>query len=149
MKGIDPPHTTFAEEIICDAVFWNPVPNATDWYILMIKKWFIMIRLNQVLITGLKINRIDEMNICNRKQATNLDTMKVDDNDICEIIESVHRRDKFDIVFDIDIVSECEYNEGSSENEEESSGENDNKEYDEIRQRLMVVIFYYMNIIQK
>ena len=97
------------------------------------------------------MNRIDEMNTCNRKQATNLDTMKVDDNDICEIIESVHRRDKFDIVFDINIVSECEYNEGSSENEEESSGENDNKEYDEIRQRLIVVIFllyeYYSEVI--
>ena len=132
-------------------MFWNPVPNATDWYILMIKQWFIMIRLNQVLIIGLKMNRIDEMNTCNRKQATNLDTMKVDDNDICEIIESVHRRDKFDIVFDIDIVSECECNEGSSENEEESSGENDNKEYDEIRQRLMAVIFllyeYYSEVI--
>ena len=58
----------------------------------MIKKWFIMIRLNQVLIIGLKMNRMDEMNTCNKNQASNLDTMKVDDNDICEIIESVHRR---------------------------------------------------------
>ena len=46
MKGVEPQHTTFAGEIICDAMFWNPVPNATDWYTLMTKKeGFVMIRL--------------------------------------------------------------------------------------------------------
>ena len=33
--------------------------------------------------------------------------MKIDDRDVCEIIEEIHRRDKFDKDFDIDIVSEC------------------------------------------
>ena len=36
----------FSGEIICDTVFWNPAPNATDWYTPMIKKdGFVMIRL--------------------------------------------------------------------------------------------------------
>ena len=46
MKGVDPSHTFFAGEIICDAVFFDPVHNAIDWYIPMIKNdCFVMIRL--------------------------------------------------------------------------------------------------------
>ena len=33
--------------------------------------------------------------------------MKIDDEDMNEVIEEIHRRDKFDKEFDIDIVSEC------------------------------------------
>ena len=36
MKGIEPQQTTFAGEIICDALFWNPVPGEVDWYTQMI-----------------------------------------------------------------------------------------------------------------
>ena len=25
MKGVEPPQITFSGELICDAVFWNPV----------------------------------------------------------------------------------------------------------------------------
>ena len=36
----------FSGEIIRDTVFWNPTPNATDWYTPIIKKdGFVMIRL--------------------------------------------------------------------------------------------------------
>ena len=49
--------------------------------------------------------------------------MKIDDNDVCEIIEEGHRRDKFDKDFDIGLISECEENENNSEDEEETSGE--------------------------
>ena len=85
MKGVDPSHTFFAGEIICDAVFFDPVHNAIDWYIPMIKNdCFVMIRLKQVLITSLKIKSIDETNMipntCNKKQATSLDAMKIDDS---------------------------------------------------------------------
>ena len=41
---------------------------------------------------------------------------------VCEIIEQVHRRDKFDKEFDIRLISECEYDEDSCENEEGDSG---------------------------
>ena len=44
--------------------------------------------------------------------------MKVDSDDINEIIEEVHRKDKFDKQFDIGLMSECEYNEGSNNNKE-------------------------------
>ena len=49
--------------------------------------------------------------------------MKIDDDDICEIIEAVYRRDKFDKEFDIGLISECEEDGSNSEDEEESSGE--------------------------
>ena len=49
--------------------------------------------------------------------------MKMDDEDIREIIEQVYRRDKFDKEFDIGLISECEEDGSNSEDEEESSGE--------------------------
>ena len=49
--------------------------------------------------------------------------MKIDDEDIREIIEEVYRRDKFDKEFDIGLISECEEDGSNSEDEEESSGE--------------------------
>ena len=42
--------------------------------------------------------------------------MKVDDNDLCKIIGELHRRDKFDKEFDIGLISECGYDEDTSEN---------------------------------
>ena len=86
------------------------------------------------------MKRIDEKNMlpntCSKKQATSLDTMKVDDNDECEIIEEVYRRE-----FDIGMIFECEYDEKSSEGEEWSSGESNNEDGDELRQILLVVTF--------
>ena len=35
--------------------------------------------------------------------------MKIDDEDMNEVIEEIHRRDNFNKLFDIDVVSECEY----------------------------------------
>ena len=60
---------------------------------------------------------------CNKKEATNQRAMKIDDDDICEIIEEVYRRDKFDKEFDIGLISECEKDGSNSENKEESNGE--------------------------
>ena len=49
MKGVDPPQTPFAGEIIYDVLFWNPVPGAVDWYTSMRKQVvMVMIRLKQV-----------------------------------------------------------------------------------------------------
>ena len=45
--------------------------------------------------------------------------MRLDDNDINEIIEKGHRRDKFHKGFDIDLIFEYEYDEDSSEMKEE------------------------------
>ena len=113
---------------MCDAVFWNPVPNAIDWYTPMSKReGLVMIRLKQVLITGVTMKMISDKNMlpnkCNKKQATNQGVMKIDDDDVCEIIEEVYRGDKFDKEFDIGLISECEDNESISEDEKESSGD--------------------------
>ena len=106
MKGVEPQQTTFAGEIICDALFWNPVPGAVDWYTSMRKQeGMVMIRLKQVLVTGVTMMKISEENILpskyNKKEATNQGAMKIDDEYIKEIIEEVYRRDKFDKEFDI------------------------------------------------
>ena len=62
-------------------------------------------------------------NKCNKKQATNQGAMKIDDDDVCEIIEEVYRRDKFDKETNIVLISECEDDENISEDEEESNGD--------------------------
>ena len=91
MKGVEPQQTTFAGEIICDALFWNPVPGAVDWYTSMRKQeGMVMIRLKQALLTSETMLKISEENMlpnkCNRKEATNQGAMKIDDEDIKEII---------------------------------------------------------------
>ena len=128
MKGVEPQQTPFSGEIICDALFWNPVPGAVDWYTSMRKQeGMVMIRLKQALLTSETMLKISEENMlpnkCNRKEATNQGAMKIDDEDIKEIIEEVYRRDKFDKEFDIGLISECEEDGSNSEDEEESSGE--------------------------
>ena len=60
---------------------------------------------------------------CNKKEATNQGAMKIDDDDICKIIEEVYRRDNFDKEFDIELISEYEEDGSNSQDEEESSGE--------------------------
>ena len=86
-----------------------------------------MIRLKQVLMTGVTMMKITKENMlpnkCNKKEAANQGAMKIDDEDISEIIEEVYRRDKFDKEFDIGLISECEEDGSNSEDEEESSDE--------------------------
>ena len=86
-----------------------------------------MIILKQVLMTGVTMMKITEDNMlpskCNKKEATNQRAMKIDDDDICDIIEEVYRRDKFEKVFSIGLISECEEDRSNSEGEKESSGE--------------------------
>ena len=69
-----------------------------------------MIKLKQVLITGVTMKRIGDKNMLpdkyNTKQATNQEVMKIDDDDACEIIEKIYRRDKLDKEFDIGLISE-------------------------------------------
>jgi len=106
LMGVEPQPSAFTGEIICDAVFWNPVPNAIDWYTPMFKReGLVIIRLKQVLITGMTMKMISDNNMlpnkCNKKQATNQGAMKIDGDNVCEIIEEVYRRDKFDKEFNI------------------------------------------------
>ena len=113
MTGVEPQQSPFAGEIICDAVFWNPVPNAIDWYTPMSKReGLVTIRLKQVLITDVTMKMISDNNMlpnkCNKKQVKIQGAMKIDDDDdVCEIIEEVYRRDKFDKEFNIELIYEC------------------------------------------
>ena len=64
MMGVKPQQYDFSGEIICDALFWNPVPNAIDWYTPMKKReGMVMIRLKQVLITGVTMKMISDNNM--------------------------------------------------------------------------------------
>ena len=68
------------------------MPNIIDWYTPMSKReGLVMIRLKQVLITGVTVKMISDKNMlpnkCNEKQATNQGAMKIDDDDVCEIIK--------------------------------------------------------------
>ena len=78
-------------------------------------------------MTSVTMIKISEENMlpskCNKKEANNHGAMKIYDDDICEIIEEVYRRDKFDKEFDIGLISECEEDGSNSGDEEESSGE--------------------------
>ena len=50
MKGVEPSQTEFSRDLICDAVFWKPVPNDIDWYTSMDKEnCYVMIIVEQVL----------------------------------------------------------------------------------------------------
>ena len=77
------------------------MPGAVDWYTPMKKnEGLVMIRLKQVLMTGVTMMKITKENMlpnkCNKKEAANQGAMKIDDEDVSEIIEEVYRRDKFD-----------------------------------------------------
>ena len=95
----EPQQSAFAGKIICDAVFWNPVPNERDWYTRMSKRGgLVMIRLKQELITGVTMKMISDNDILpnkyNKKKATNQGAIEIDDDDICEIMEEVLQKRK-------------------------------------------------------
>ena len=78
-------------------------------------------------MTCVMMMKISEENMlpnkCNKKEAANQGTMKIDDEDTREISKEVYRRDKFDKEFDIGMISECEEDGINSEDEEENSDE--------------------------
>jgi len=64
MKGVELQQSAFVGKIIRDAVFWNPASNAIDWYTPMSKReGLVMIRLKQVLLTGVTMMEINENNM--------------------------------------------------------------------------------------
>ena len=68
MKGVEPQQSAFTGEIICDTVFWNQVSNDIEWYTLMCKmKGLVMIRLKQILTTGVTMKMINDNNMLQNK----------------------------------------------------------------------------------
>ena len=106
MQGYLPITTAYAGEIVCDAVFLNPVPNAKYWYTPMITgDGDVTVRLKQVLLPNITMIKIDKINIlpkrCNKKEAKKLGAIRMSNDNIDELIEEIHRRDKLDTDFDI------------------------------------------------
>ena len=106
MEGYKPTITAYEGEIVCDAVFLNPVPNAKYWFTPMIKGVDdITARLKQVLLPNTTMTKIDKKNTvpkrCNNKQAQKLGALRMSNKDIDKLLEEIHRRDKSDTEFDI------------------------------------------------
>ena len=74
----------------------------------------------------IRINEKNKLpNKSNKTYATSLGDIKIDDEDVNEIIEEAHMREEFNKVVDIGLAAECEFYDDSSNNEEESSVEKD------------------------
>ena len=106
IKGYTPAIKSYAGEILCDAVFLNPVPNAKYWYTPM--KTGVgdaTVTLKQVLVPNITMIKIDKVHTLpkrfKKKEATKLGAIRMSNEDIDELLEEIHKRDKLDIDFDI------------------------------------------------
>ena len=115
----------FSGKIMCDVVHWNPIQIRTCRNTPMNKDGgFVIIRLKQVIKVDLRMGIINETKKlpykCNKKQLTRLGVIKIQKDDIDDMIEEVYRRDKFDRDFDITFISEYDNNKDSSSSEGEN-----------------------------
>ena len=69
-----------------------------------------MIRLKDMLITGVTMKKISDKNMilneCNKKKEASQEAMNIDDDNVWKIIEETYRRDNFDKEFDIGLMFE-------------------------------------------
>ena len=65
----------------------------------------VTVRLKQVLLPNITMIKIYKINIlpkrCKKNEAKKLGTIRISNDNIDELIEEIHRRDKLDIDFDI------------------------------------------------
>ena len=106
MEGYTSQITAYVGDVVCDAVFLNPVHFAKYWYILMETEVSdVTVRLKEVLLPNITIIKIDKIKIlpkwCNKKEEKKLGAIRMNNDDIDELIEEIHRRDKLDTDFDI------------------------------------------------
>ena len=106
MQGYLPITTAYTGEIVCDAVFLNPVPNAKYWYTPMTTgDGDVIVRLKQVLLPNITMIKIDKINTlprrCKRKEAKKLGAIRISNDNIDEQIEEIDRRNKLGTDFDI------------------------------------------------
>ena len=63
MKSYTPSIIAYAGEIVCDAIFLNPVRNVNYWFMFMNKGYGnITFRLKQVLLPNIAMIKIDNKN---------------------------------------------------------------------------------------
>ena len=67
-------------------------------------------RLKQVLLSNITMMKIDRINTlpkgCKKQEATKLGAIRMSNEDINELLEEMHRRDKLDTDFDIEYNGE-------------------------------------------
>ena len=92
MQGYLPITIAYVGETVCDAVVITGDGDVT-------------VRLKQVLLPNITMIKIDKINILpkryNKKEAKELGAIKMINDNIDELIEEIHRRDKLDTDFDI------------------------------------------------
>ena len=84
----------------------NPVHNAKYWYTPMITgDGDVILRLKQVLLPNITMMKIDKINMlpkrCKKKEVKKLEDIRMSNDNIDELTEEIHRRDKLDTYFDI------------------------------------------------
>ena len=66
----------------------------------------IIVRLKQVLLPNITMTKIDKINTlpkrCKKKEATKLGAIRMSNEDIDELLQEIHVRDKLDTYFDIE-----------------------------------------------
>ena len=101
MDGYTPKITAYADEIVYDVVFLNPVPTP-----IKTRVGDIILRIKQVLLPNITMMKIDKINTlskrCKKSEATKLGVIRMSNEDIDELLEEIHRRDKLDTSFDIE-----------------------------------------------
>ena len=65
----------------------------------------VTVRLKQILLPNITMIKIDKINTlprrCKRKEAKKLGAIRISNDNIDELLEEIHRRDKLDTDFDI------------------------------------------------
>ena len=107
MEGYTPPITAYAGDIMCDGVFLNPVLFTKYWYTLMNTGiGDVTVRLKQVLLSNTIMVKIDSIKTppkrCKKKEAPKLGSQRMSNENINELLEVIHRRDKLNVDLDIE-----------------------------------------------
>ena len=107
MEAYSPIITAYIGEIVCDDVFLNPVPNAKYQYTpRKTGVGGVTVKLKQILLLNIIRMKINMINIlpkrCKKKEATEFGVIRMTNEDIDELLEEIHRRDKLDTDFDIE-----------------------------------------------
>ena len=81
---------------------------------------YIAVRLNQISLPNIIITNINKNNKlpkrCNKKQAEKLESLRIRNDDIDELLQELFRRDKFDTEFGIE--DDVEYSENTNKDYE-------------------------------
>ena len=101
----------YAGEIVCDTVFLNPVPN-TKYQHTPMKTGVgeVTVRLKQVLLPNITMMKIDKINTlskrCKKRETIELGAQRMSNENIYELLEEIHKRDKLNTYFNIEYDGE-------------------------------------------